>query len=298
MVTETKHLYKSATNRMLCGVCGGVGEFFNIDPTIVRLVVVLLGFTLPGLVAYIIAACIIPEQSDITYASPPLRAPATPTATQSAPTAPVVPATPVITSVTLAPDIAAGLANLDLKTGGCDVLVETGEAFSVSGSNILEAHDGDTWKISMRDKYAARSGQIYLTLPADTHLKTVRINHGAGKIAIDTLACDEAHFFIGMGSLKLDALSCETLRLEIGAGDANISGAVASAGRIKVGTGSVSLTTTRYDEFGYDVKCGLGSVTVDGNKYTGLAQGVNVHSDATPFFDIDCALGNVTLAFI
>lgn len=290
---------------MLCGVCGGVGEFFNIDPTIVRLVVVLLGFTLTGLVAYIIAACIIPEQADAADASPPLRAPAaptatpaTPTATQAVPTAPVVPAAPVITSVTLAPDIAAGLANLELKTGGCDVLVETGEAFSISGSNILEAHDGDTWKISMRDKYAARSGQIHLTLPADTHFKTVQVNHGAGKIAIDTLACDEAHFLIGMGSLKLNALSCETLRLEIGAGEASIGGAVKSGCKIKAGTGSVNLTTTRPDEFGYDVKCGLGSVTVDGNKYTGLAQSVNVHSDATPFFDIDCALGNVTLAFI
>lgn len=291
MITETKRLYKSATNRMLCGVCGGVGEFFNIDPTIVRLIVVLLGFTPTGLVAYIIAACIIPEQSDAACAPPPLRTP-------EAPTAPVVPAAPVITSVTLAPDIAAGLAKLELKTGGCDVLVETGEAFAVSGSNILEEHDGDTWKISMRDKYAARSGQIHLTLPADTHFKAVQINHGAGKIAIDTLACDEAHFFLGMGSLKLNTLSCKALRLEIGAGDANINGTVTSAGRIKVGTGSVNLTATRPDAFGYDVKCGLGSVTVDGNKYTGLAQGVNAHSDATPFFDIDCALGNVTLAFI
>lgn len=298
MITETKRLYKSATNRMLCGVCGGVGEFFNIDPTIVRLVVVLLGFTLTGLVAYIIAACIIPEQSDAACAPPPLRTPEAPTAPPATPAAPVVPAAPVITSVTLAPDIAAGLANLELKTGGCDVLVETGEAFAVSGSNILEEHDGDTWKISMRDKYAARSGQIHLTLPADTHFKAVQINHGAGKIAIDTLACDEAHFFLGMGSLKLNTLSCEALRLEIGAGDANINGTVTSAGRIKVGTGSVNLTATRPDAFGYDVKCGLGSVTVDGNKYTGLAQGVNAHSDATPFFDIDCALGNVTLAFI
>ena len=34
---EPKRLYKSKTNRVLCGVCGGIGEYFGIDPTIVRL---------------------------------------------------------------------------------------------------------------------------------------------------------------------------------------------------------------------------------------------------------------------
>ena len=32
-----KRLYKSASNRVLCGVCGGIGEYFNVDPTIIRL---------------------------------------------------------------------------------------------------------------------------------------------------------------------------------------------------------------------------------------------------------------------
>ena len=37
---EPKRLYKSRTNRVLCGVCGGIGEYFGIDPTIVRLLCV------------------------------------------------------------------------------------------------------------------------------------------------------------------------------------------------------------------------------------------------------------------
>lgn len=59
---EPKRLYKSRTNRVLCGVCGGLGEYFNIDPTIIRLLFVLLGCTMTGLVAYLIAAIIIPER--------------------------------------------------------------------------------------------------------------------------------------------------------------------------------------------------------------------------------------------
>ena len=60
---EQKRLYKSSTNRVLCGVCGGIGEYFNIDPTIIRLIFVLFVFGVGiGLLAYIVAAIIMPEQ--------------------------------------------------------------------------------------------------------------------------------------------------------------------------------------------------------------------------------------------
>ena len=57
-----KRLYKSNENRMIDGVCGGIAEYINMDPTIVRLGWVLfctLGGS--GIIAYIIAAIIIPR---------------------------------------------------------------------------------------------------------------------------------------------------------------------------------------------------------------------------------------------
>lgn len=57
-----KQLYKSQTNRMINGVCGGIAEYFNLDSTLIRLGWVLfcaLGGS--GIIAYIIAAVIIPE---------------------------------------------------------------------------------------------------------------------------------------------------------------------------------------------------------------------------------------------
>jgi phage shock protein C len=57
-----KKLYKSNQNKMLDGVCGGIAEYFGIDPTVVRLLWVL--FSLMGgcgILAYIIAAIIIPR---------------------------------------------------------------------------------------------------------------------------------------------------------------------------------------------------------------------------------------------
>lgn len=59
---EGKHLYKSSQNRMLAGVCSGIAEYFSIDPTLVRLVAVILAcFSGCGVLAYIIAALIIPN---------------------------------------------------------------------------------------------------------------------------------------------------------------------------------------------------------------------------------------------
>ena len=57
-----KKLYKSATNRTISGVCGGIGEYFNIDPTIIRIILIaFVFFGGSGVIAYIVAALIIPN---------------------------------------------------------------------------------------------------------------------------------------------------------------------------------------------------------------------------------------------
>jgi len=59
---EPKKLTKSSMNKMICGVCAGIGEYAGIDPTIVRLAWVFLTFLGgSGIIAYLIAAIIIPE---------------------------------------------------------------------------------------------------------------------------------------------------------------------------------------------------------------------------------------------
>lgn len=61
---DGKKLYRSAINRKLCGVCGGLGEFLNLDPTLIRLLWVLLCIPSFGsaVIVYIVAAIIMPEQ--------------------------------------------------------------------------------------------------------------------------------------------------------------------------------------------------------------------------------------------
>ena len=65
MNTNFKQLTRSTSNRMLAGMCAGLGEYLGIDPTIVRLLTVLAFFTGFGGIAivYIIMAIVVPEQT-------------------------------------------------------------------------------------------------------------------------------------------------------------------------------------------------------------------------------------------
>lgn len=57
-----KRLYLSNVDKKICGVCGGVGEYFGIDSTVIRVVWAILGLVYgTGLLAYIIAALVIPR---------------------------------------------------------------------------------------------------------------------------------------------------------------------------------------------------------------------------------------------
>ncbi len=63
-----KKLYRSDENKMLAGVCGGIAEYFGVDPTLIRLAWVvfsLLGGS--GVLAYILAAIIIPRDDSNIY---------------------------------------------------------------------------------------------------------------------------------------------------------------------------------------------------------------------------------------
>jgi phage shock protein C len=58
-----KRLYKSSTDKKLAGVCGGVAEYFGLDPTLVRIgYAALILFAGTGLLLYIVCALIMPEK--------------------------------------------------------------------------------------------------------------------------------------------------------------------------------------------------------------------------------------------
>lgn len=64
-IMEKKRLYRSKKEQMICGVCGGIAEYFDIDPTIIRLIWAIFALSGSGVLVYILAAIIIPEEPNV-----------------------------------------------------------------------------------------------------------------------------------------------------------------------------------------------------------------------------------------
>ena len=63
---ETKKLYKIEEGKKLCGVCGGLAEYFNVDPTMIRLLWLVLVLCLgTGILLYVACAIIFPKKSEV-----------------------------------------------------------------------------------------------------------------------------------------------------------------------------------------------------------------------------------------
>jgi phage shock protein C len=62
-MAQTRKLYRSRTDRKLAGVCGGLAQYFNADPTLIRVLFVVLALLGgPGLVIYLVLWIIVPEE--------------------------------------------------------------------------------------------------------------------------------------------------------------------------------------------------------------------------------------------
>ena len=66
MDKQPKRIYKIEEGKKLCGVCGGIAEYFNIDPTLIRVIWLFLVLACgTGVLLYIICALVFPEKSEV-----------------------------------------------------------------------------------------------------------------------------------------------------------------------------------------------------------------------------------------
>ena len=69
---DGRQLTRSQTDKRIAGVCGGLGDYFGIDPTLVRIGAVVLAFMGPGLLAYIVLWIVLPKgTAGVANAPPP-----------------------------------------------------------------------------------------------------------------------------------------------------------------------------------------------------------------------------------
>jgi phage shock protein C len=77
MANSPKRLFRSRGDRMLAGVCGGLGEYLNVDPTLIRLLTVLLTIWFPFLLlAYLVLFIVVPLEPSVEAPTSPEAVPA------------------------------------------------------------------------------------------------------------------------------------------------------------------------------------------------------------------------------
>jgi phage shock protein C len=121
---RTKRLYRSRTNRFLGGVCGGLGEYLNMDPTLVRLMFVLVGivgYVVPAVVIYVVMMIVVPEEPGTLTGPTGTAGAGTTAAGGTTPAEPAAPAAPFAPAGPFAPAAPAGPAEPKITSGGEEV---------------------------------------------------------------------------------------------------------------------------------------------------------------------------------
>lgn len=180
-------------------------------------------------------------------------------------------------------------------------------------------------------------GTIYLSLPKGLNLNsvemeiyagqienlnleanTIELESGAGLYDIDSLKAKSISMDVGAGEMNIDSMSAETVSISVGAGTVDVKNAdVAKDLDLEVGMGSISVQgkitgdmdaecamgeidiTLRgsESEHNYTLECGMGNVIIGNNEYGGIAEERKINNGSSSYFDIECAMGSITIEF-
>ncbi|MBD5101737.1 MAG: DUF4097 domain-containing protein [Subdoligranulum sp.] len=228
-----------------------------------------------------------------------------------APAVPDAPAAPVLPGThhdeTHHGDLPAGsVRELEIEVGAAQVVIQTGSGYdlSVEGSPRYETElSGETWYIHTLDDWNVTRFQddvvFYITVPEDAAFEEVSLTIGAGILTAETLCCEELELKVGAGTMTLTDLTCtRECDISVGVGSLLIDGGtLAGETEIECGMGSIEMELARPAEYGYAVRGGMGSVAVGRDNYSGMAFDTEWNPGAQTFYDIECGMGSVEIAF-
>lgn len=161
-----------------------------------------------------------------------------------------------------------------------------------------------------------KTANIRLTIPEDFTFDDLDIILGAGTIKTDKLTAENVDIEVGTGSLRIKSLlaleessySIDTGELiidELNAHDANIncgvgnlsaSGSVTGDSYVTCGIGNVDLNIDGNEEdYNYHVDCGIGTVIINNNSYSGVNSKTWKNNNAENSFTLNCGIGKISL---
>lgn len=188
-----------------------------------------------------------------------------------------------------------------------DITVDTSEVDREFLNDLMISSEGNELKIELKNRskwdklgntgYESK-GALLVWLPSGHEFDEVSVKVGAGVLYADDIHAKELDIEVGAGRVNLDSFTAKELDLECGAGEAILYGEVEKKANIECGVGQVNYTAVGYQEdYDYEVSCGIGSVTVGSDSYSGLGGERKVNNGGSKKMEIECGIGMVDVSF-
>lgn len=214
------------------------------------------------------------------------------------------------------------ISALDLEIGGVELVLRESEDenfYLQNQTNIKMEYkiDGKTLRVQSKNKHATYNGMVYLYMPKDYRLEeldielgagaieneteitasTLNITVGAGQVILSDITADTADFELGAGQLELTESTVTNLDAEISMGEMIYEGSILGDTDAECAMGSIQFDLEgEVEDFNYNVECGAGDVTIDGNSFAGIVDH-NMDHHAKKNMNIDCSMGAISVNF-
>lgn len=128
--------------------------------------------------------------------------------------------------------------------------------------------------------------------------ESVNISLGAGKITVNALSTKEADFDMAAGELRINGanVSHET-KVDVSMGQATLNGTFTGELEAECAMGNLYITLEGEEsDYNYEVDCGMGSISIGGNSYDGVAER-DINNGSNNKIDVTCSMGNIDVGF-
>lgn len=142
----------------------------------------------------------------------------------------------------------------------------------------------------------ATYGTVWIYIPED--LEEAELDVRVGELYIQDIRANDLSVDAGAGEVTIDNFDAQEVDFSCGVGLIQAVGTFAGDADIDCGVGEIDLTVGGAEtDYNYDVRCGIGEVTVGGMSFDGFVRNRSIQNNAPQDINIDCGIGEVTLAF-
>lgn len=141
--------------------------------------------------------------------------------------------------------------------------------------------------------------RLIILIPNGMKFQEVDMEIGASAAEITDLLANEISITVGAGEADISSITAKQFELEVGAGKATVAQLTVDELDVEAGLGEVNIALNGVqEEYNYSVECGIGTVVVGENSYSGLGAEQNVkYEGATKRINVECGIGKVKVKF-